>query len=197
MIIGLTGPSGAGKSTVASFFEKKGYRIIDCDGLVHELDRNADYLLKIKEAFGAEYITSGAVDRKKLAGLVFSDGKELDRLNRLIAPMIYKSVMQEIESARQTGENAVVDAPLLFEYALESVCDVTVGVIADRNTAIERLAVRDGRSKEELAARRSFQHDDTFFVDRCDFVIRNDGDRQALFSAFSEIFDSIEKRRSS
>ena len=129
MIIGLTGPSGAGKSTVASFFEKKGYRIIDCDGLVHELDRNADYLLKIKEAFGAEYITSGAVDRKKLAGLVFSDGKELDRLNRLIAPMIYKSVMQEIESARQTGENAVVDAPLLFEYALESVCDVTVGVI--------------------------------------------------------------------
>ncbi len=195
MMIGLTGPSGAGKSTVAALFGAAGYRIIDCDRLVHGLDREASYLEKVREAFGPEYLSDGAVDRKKLGRLVFSDKRELDRLNRLIAPLIYRLVIEQVEAAKRGGRDTVLDAPLLFEYGLESVCDATVGVVTERKKAVERLSVRDGRSEEELLARLASQHDDLFFLARCDFIIRNDGDRAALASAVGEVLNSLEKRR--
>lgn len=196
MMIGLTGPSGAGKSTVAALFGAAGYRIIDCDSLVHGLDKDVRYLEKIGEAFGPEYLSDGAVDRKKLGRLVFSDPKELARLNRLIAPFIYRIVIEQVERAKREGGDTVLDAPLLFEYGLESVCDATVGVVTDRKTSLLRLSVRDGRSEEELLARLGSQHDDSYFLDRCDFIIRNDGSREALYAAFSKVKNSLEKRRS-
>ena len=72
MLIGLTGMSGAGKSTVAALFEKKGFRIIDCDALVHSLYEDIRYLRLIREAFGEKYICGNKVDRKKLGAFVFS-----------------------------------------------------------------------------------------------------------------------------
>lgn len=197
MMIGLTGPSGAGKSTVAALFGAVGFRIIDCDGLVHELDRDALYLEKIRETFGEEYVLDGILNRKKLASLVFSDERELARLNRLIAPFIYRIVIKRIGAAKREGGDTVLDAPLLFEYGLESVCDATVGVVTDRKTALRRLSVRDGKSEEELLARLSAQHDESFFIARCDFIIRNGGSREALCLAFAEVLKSLEKRRNS
>lgn len=196
MIIGLTGPSGAGKSTVAALFREAGYRIIDCDGLVHGLDRNSEYIEKITDGFGGEYVTDGAVDRKKLGTLVFSDREKLALLNRLISPIIYEIVMREIDKANDAGADAVLDAPLLFEYGLEAFCDVTVGIIADPETAVGRLSVRDGRNEMEIRSRRSFQHENEFFVSRCDIIIENNGDLNSLRVAFSDALSQIRRRES-
>lgn len=197
MIVGLTGPSGAGKSTVAVLFRDAGYRVIDCDALVHGMDGDAVYVGQIREAFGERYITEGAVDRKRLASLVFSDGEALSRLNRLIAPLIYERVLREIEKAGGAAADAVVDAPLLFEYGLEVYCDVTVGVVADPEVAVCRLSARDGRDETEIRSRRSSQHDNAFFIRRCDIVIENNGDRNALAAAFSDTLCRLEQRRRS
>ena len=69
MIVGLTGQSGAGKSTVAALFAEAGFRIIDCDALVHTLYGESRYVHKIAEVFGKEYVKDGVVDRKKLGTL--------------------------------------------------------------------------------------------------------------------------------
>ncbi len=196
MMIGLTGPSGSGKSTVAALFREMGYRIIDCDGLVHGLDRNSEYIKKITDSFGGEYVADGAVDRKKLGTLVFSDREKLALLNRLIAPIIYEIVLQEINKANDAGADAVLDAPLLFEYGLEAFCDVTVGVIAEPETAVGRLSVRDGRNEAEIRLRRSSQHENAFFVSRCDIIIENNGDLNSLRAAFSDALSQIRRRES-
>ena len=54
MLIGLTGMSGAGKSTVAALFEKRGFRVIDCDALVHSLYEDWRYAALIKEKVPAK-----------------------------------------------------------------------------------------------------------------------------------------------
>ena len=67
----------AGEGHFAALFEKKGFRVIDCDALVHSLYEDARYLRLIRDAFGGEYIRENRVDRKKLGALVFADPQAL------------------------------------------------------------------------------------------------------------------------
>lgn len=191
MLIGLTGMSGAGKSTVAALFEKKGFRVIDCDALVHSLYEDVRYVRLIADAFGEEYVRKGAVDRKKLGALVFSDPQALKKLNDTVAPFILSAVTVRIQAAKAEELSTVLDAPLLFEYGLEKYCDSVIGVIVDIETAVKRLCVRDGRSEQELRARLYSQHDGMFFREHCDYVLENDGDEGTLSAALDLILEKI------
>ncbi len=191
MLIGLTGMSGAGKSTVAALFEKKGFRIIDCDALVHSLYEDIRYTRLVADAFGEGYIREGRVDRKKLGSLVFSNPEALKKLNETVSPFIMCAVTDRIKAARREETSTVLDAPLLFEYGLEKYCDCVIGVTVDIETAVRRLSVRDRRSEEELRARLRSQHDAAFFSEHCDYVLENDGDGQMLSVALDEILEKI------
>ncbi len=187
MLIGLTGPSGAGKSTIAALFENFGYHIIDCDALVHSLYEDPRYAALIAKTFGEEYLWNGTVDRKKLGALVFSDKNALQKLNETVSPFILRCVTEKIEKAKKANERTVLDAPLLFEYGLESVCDTVVGVVADEAVAIKRLSLRDGKSEKELRSRLSSQHDAAFFRIHCKHIIENNGDITRLASDFAAL----------
>ncbi len=184
MLIGLTGHSGAGKSTVALLFGQSGYRIIDCDALVHALYHDPRYAALIAKTFGDEYCENGVVDRKKLGSLVFSDPDALNKLNRTVSPFIMSCVTERIEQAKAENVPTVLDAPLLFEYGLERYCDTVVGVIADTEIAVKRLAARDGKPENEIRARLQSQHNETFFRTHCDHILENNGDVRALAEAF-------------
>ena len=191
MLIGLTGMSGAGKSTVAALFEKKGFRVIDCDALVHALYEDVRYIRLVGDAFGEEYVRGGAVDRKKLGALVFSDPKALKKLNDTVSPFILREITERIKEARDEEISTVLDAPLLFEYGLEKYCDAVIGVTVDIETAVKRLSVRDGRSEAELRARLRSQHDEAFFLEHCDYILKNEGDGQVLSVALDHILEKI------
>lgn len=191
VLIGLTGMSGAGKSTVASILKRKGFRIIDCDALVHSLYEDIRYLRLIKDAFGEEYIREGAVDRKKLGALVFSDPKALKKLNETVSPFIMRAVTERIREAKADGVSTVLDAPLLFEYGLERYCDAVIGVTVEMETAVKRLCARDHRNEEELRARLRSQHDSAFFKEHCDHVLENNADEEALAMALEGILEKI------
>ena len=191
MLIGLTGMSGAGKSTVAAWFEKRGFRLIDCDALVHSLYEDWRYATLVEEAFGPEYIREGSVDRKKLGTLVFSDSAALQKLNKTVSPFIMNAVTERIVSAKKQDIATVLDAPLLFEYGLEKYCDIVIGVATDIETAVRRLSVRDGRGEEEIRSRLASQHDLSFFRERCDYVLENNGDLQTLARNFEDMMEKI------
>ena len=63
-----------------------------------------------------------------------------------------------IAQAGRDGTKAVViDAPLLFEAALDEECDVVVFVDTPRQVRLERLKARSGWDEAELARREKAQ----------------------------------------
>ncbi|HOL49922.1 MAG TPA: dephospho-CoA kinase, partial [bacterium] len=82
--IGLTGVFGSGKSTVSQIFRKMGIPVISCDVIVNRLLKSEKIKEKIAETFGYEYfLKNGEIDKKKLAGLVFSSSIKREHLNKI------------------------------------------------------------------------------------------------------------------
>jgi len=190
-VLGLTGPTGAGKSTVAAFFEKKGFAVINADETAKYVRENSPEVKRaLADAFGQDLITDGSVDRKKLAQRAFSSKESTEKLNAILLPPIADEIRRRALSLKKDGARAVIlDAPLLFEAGLEGLCDLTVAVLAEREMRLARIIERDGLSKDSAESRMAAQHDDSFYSSRADRVIRNGGNEQELLSSL----ESIEK----
>ncbi|MBP3395557.1 MAG: dephospho-CoA kinase, partial [Clostridia bacterium] len=74
----------------------------------------------------------------------------------------------------------LIDAPQLFEAHADRECDLVVAVLAPQELRLARIVARDGITAEAATHRIDAQHDDTFFKDRCDAVLINDGDTASL-----------------
>ncbi|MBQ9745713.1 MAG: dephospho-CoA kinase [Clostridia bacterium] len=200
MIIGLTGESGAGKSTVARLLEMYGFYIIDCDAISRTLDTDREYVAKIERTFGeaAVHFYGGVkrVNRKALGALVFGKCAAADavkKLNAVSHPIIIARVHESIALAKAAGKSAVIDAPLLFEAGLDSVCDVTVGVIAPVEARIARLCARDGISADVALGRFANQKDDAFLKKHCTYIISNDKGSEELAAGVLAVTQKITK----
>lgn len=158
LVIGILGGIGSGKSTVSTMFEKLGAFRVDADELAHAVLRESDVISEIKDAWGEEVFTGDAVDRKKLAEAVFSSQKEVNRLNAIIHPKVISGIEEEISRIRRENVKSVVlDAPLLAESGLNSMCDVLVFVDTPLETRKERAALRNALSGKDFEHREKFQ----------------------------------------
>ena len=192
MIIGLTGGSGTGKSTASRFFGERNFLIIDCDRLAREVcSPGEECLEEIKQTFGNGVIdTDGTLKRRVLAEIVFSDKDKLSLLNSITHKHIVFRIHNILEETR--CKNAVIDAPLLFEAGLDSICDITLAVLSLPENRIERICKRDGISEKEANARISSQQDDSYYRERCTYIMENNGDVESLFEKLNEVFGGID-----
>jgi dephospho-CoA kinase len=89
MLVCITGKVGSGKSTALKIIKSQGYHVLSMDDYIHRLYFNGKIGYKlIKKHFGTDFVNSEKVDRKKLGKLVFSDKKSLEKLNRLMIPIM-------------------------------------------------------------------------------------------------------------
>ena len=98
-ILGVTGGIGAGKSTVSGLLQRNyGAEIIDTDKISRKIyEIGAPAYEKVLAQFGREYLREdGSIDRKKLAGLVFTDEEALKRLNAIAHPAIQEEVERRL-----------------------------------------------------------------------------------------------------
>lgn len=177
-ITGLTGMSGAGKSTAARIFAESGFEVIDCDLVARTVvEKGRPALAEIAETFPEGVITpEGELDRRKLAGIVFSDREKLGRLNDLIYPYITYRIICEITAhAARGGRLVMLDAPTLFESGADRLCDTVVSVVGDREHCMERIMKRDGLTPEQAEQRLSSQHGAEFYREHSEFCIENNG----------------------
>ncbi len=174
-IVGLTGGFGTGKSTVARMFGLFGARIIDADKISHGLIKpREEACRKIIRLFGKEILTKfGIINRRKLAGIVFSDRKSLAKINKIMHPAIIRRMKQEIKSAKE--DIVVLDAPLLLETGLDRLVDTVVVVNANLDNQIKRIQKRAALSKSEIIARIKSQIPLKKKLHLADFVIDNNG----------------------
>ncbi len=194
-IIGITGPTGAGKTTVLRAWESLGAAVLDCDRVYHELTAGcAPMLAELRERFGnGIFDADGRLLRKELGAVVFRDETALADLNAITHRYIRREVERCVEQERAAGRlGVVIDAIALLESGLGELCDVTVAVTADEELRVRRIMERDGVGEEYARLRVSAQRPSEYFEQRCDYVLRNDGDDPAELAAQARaLFRSI------
>ena len=172
MIIGITGGTGCGKTTLLREIEARGGLVLDCDAIYHELLTRDGVLLSAIDARFPGVVENGTLQRKKLGAIVFADAQALADLNTITHGAVKAEVLRRLETAPAL---AAIDAIALFEGGLAELCDTTVAVTAPAETRVERLVARDGITREYAENRIKAQHDEDWFAQRCDRVLRNDG----------------------
>lgn len=149
-ILGLTGGIGTGKSTVSNFFRSYGCTVINSDTVARMVVAPGTLgLAEVVKAFGVSVTENGrglSLDRRALRELVFSDAASLERLNRIMYPLIMAEMKKQILAA--SGVYTVVEAPLLFEYGVESLTDRILCMVSDTETQIQRTMERDHCSRD-------------------------------------------------
>ena len=193
-ILGITGGTGCGKTTALRTLEELGALIIDCDAVYHGLlIENKEMLAEIDSAFPG-VVTGGVLDRKALGAVVFSDAEALARLNGITHSYVGREIDRLLESwALSGGRLAAIDAIELFGGNLARRCKATFAVLADRDKRIERIMARDGITREYAALRVDAQKPDSYFEEKCDYILKNNSTeeefREKCRSKFLEVID--------
>ena len=196
IIVGLTGQSGAGKTTVCSTFEKNGFAIINADIVAREvMSKGSECLDETVSVFGDILSEDGTLDRKKLAGIVFSDSDKLSVYENIIFPYIISSIKEKIDMYKKEMYNYILlDAPTLFESKADGLCDIIVSVIADRDIRLNRILKRDSITLHEAESRLNSQKNDDFYMGKSDYVIKNNGSLSELENNTMDVVNSIKEQ---
>lgn len=158
-IIGLTGGIGSGKSTVSAMLQDLGATVVDADeGARKVVEPGQPALEEIRERFGGDVFGSdGALDRDRLADVVFADEGARENLNAITHPRVRAWMAERMQAAAAAGAAAVVlDIPLLFESGLTAGLDDIVVVWSPVETQVAR-AVGRGFREDDVRARVAAQ----------------------------------------
>lgn len=186
--VGLTGPSGAGKSMASAVAAEKGFFVIDCDKTARKaVEPGTPGLSALVSAFGDGILgADGFLNRKELAAAAFSSAEKTELLNKTLLPHIAALIEPEL-----CREYVLLDAPTLYESGLDKKCDVTVAVLADVSERTERIIRRDGLTLNEARLRISAGKPDSFYLERADKILYNNGDFKSFLSDAEELFEII------
>lgn len=196
IIIGLTGRISSGKSTVASIMEKAEdrVRVLDVDAIAKDIyKKNTGIKVDLKKVFGQEIIDdSENILYGKLAKIVFSDQIELNKLNRLMFPLIRRKIRSMVKSDKD-NDYIIIDAAVLFDAKLDLLCDFIVLVDTDENlrkTFLKNKNLNDN----EIELRIEGQHI-KINESRVDFRIINDSGIENLKKKTLNIFKAVKKNK--
>jgi dephospho-CoA kinase len=174
--VGITGNIGSGKSTVSKIFKVLGVPVFHADDEAREIYGNAWFRELLKERFGNGIFTGeGAVDRRKLAAIVFNDPKALEFLNSHIHPFV-RDKFDEWINRPAVGRFVLYEAAILFESGHYRNMDGIITVTAPEELRMERIMKRDRVSEKEVRVRMKNQWPEADKIKNADWVIRNDGD---------------------
>lgn len=203
-IIGLTGGIASGKSSVADKLEKLGAGIVNCDKLAHDLYMPGKCCYKaILENFGPNVVqTDGFIDRKALGDIVFNDKAQLDKLNKLVWPMILEEAKKEIKKFHAKDFDVIIlEAAVLIQANWRDVCHDIWTCIIPQEEAIKRVMTRNGLTEEQAKLRIQVQPSNVEQVNAANVVIctlwSHDITREQVQKAWDELQTFLSKHRKS
>jgi dephospho-CoA kinase len=193
-LIGLTGGAGSGKSTVAAMFRELGAAIVDADEAAHAVYApGTPGFEAVAHEFGPEFVSDGAIDRRKLGDHVFKDPAALARLNAIVHPLVRQWMAERtVEAAERGAEVVIQDVPLLFENRLQGLFSETVLVYASPSTQVRRLVERgvpETRAQAMLAAQMPIDEKRAL----ADYVIDNEGSLESTREQVASVWRRISR----
>lgn len=178
LVIGIVGGIGSGKSTVARMLAELGASVIDADALGRELLEVPELKDELTRMWGREILDkAGKIDRSRLARQAFADRQNLEQLNALVHPLLLKRLRRKLEAHRAANDHPllIIDAALLLEWGLDTICDKLVFVGAHLELRNKRVQGQRQWEPDELARRENLQLPLSQKQARADYFIDNSG----------------------
>lgn len=202
--VGLTGGLASGKSTVAKLLAEAGFQVVDADAIVAELYAPGQPGARaVAEIFGANYLDKGgAVDKPRLARLVFADDAARASLEAAIHPLV-RAFFSRLGTAAVDSTNLasarsrpiVLEATRLVEAGYAPDFDLIVTVEASPEIRLARAVAR-GLPREEALRRLAAQGDGSARREAAHRVLENNGTPEELRAQVDALIAEIRRRAS-
>lgn len=193
-LFGLTGGIASGKSAVAARLRARGVPVIDADALAREaVAIGSEGLAEVVKAFGQEVLTpEGALDRKKVAAIVFGDDAKRRALNAIVHPRVTALTFENAARLRDEGHPlACYEAALIVENGVADAFRPLVVVAAPEEVQVARACARDQATPEEARARIRAQMPLAEKTKVADFVVENTGTLADLEARTDQVLADI------
>jgi len=191
-IIGITGSIASGKSTVTEFLRQQGYKVIDADQVVHELQEPGGRLYQaLLSTFGSSILQEdGRLDRPKLGAMIFGNPELLAQSSQIQNQIIREELAGRRDLLAETEDIFFMGLPLLCELGYETWFDQVWLVDVTEETQLCRLMARNALSQEEAEKRIAAQLSLLEKRKRANVLIDNNG---PLEETLRQIRDALQK----
>jgi dephospho-CoA kinase len=186
----LTGGLASGKSTVAALLAERGAHVFDADEIVSELYApGGPGEAAARELFDSDVVgPDGAIERARIARVVFTDPAKRHALEARIHPMVGAEIERRFAEAERAGARvAVAEASQLLEAATEGRYDRVVLVTAPEEERVRRWS-DEGGDPEDARRRMAAQISPDEARLRADDVVVNDGSLADLARKVEELY---------
>jgi dephospho-CoA kinase len=197
LLLGVTGGIASGKTTVANMLKELGAPIVDFDLISRQVvDPGQPALKDIVDYFGKQVLKEdGTMDRKKVSDIVFRDFEKRKKLESFIHPRLGEIVNRQINEYAARDPEAIIQVvvPLMIEFNMQWMYHKLLLVYIPREMQVERLAKRDGISREEAAQILKSQLPIDEKLGYADFVIHNDKSLEETRRQVEELWQTLKK----
>ena len=192
MTIGITGGVGAGKSQILSYIEERyNSKVIRADEVAHLLEEPGHECYdRIVALLGSDVLQEdGAIDKKKMAAVIFNDKEKLSGINAIIHPEVKKYIIEQIQTEKKAEviDFLFIEAALLIEEHYDEIVDEMWYIHTDIEICSKRLAQSRQYSAERIANIMRGQLSEEEFRKHCSVVIINNGDLEETYKQINYI----------
>jgi dephospho-CoA kinase len=187
--LGVTGGIGSGKTTVCRIFRVLGVPVFVADIEARRL-LNTDTSIRkeIIAITGEDLYSTGELDRKELARLIFNKPELLRRVNASVHPAILR-IFDEW-AGKSEAPYVIMEAAILFEAKADVLVDRVAAISAPVEERIARVMGRNDLSREEVIERINNQLEDEEREEQSYYVINN-ADNEMIIPEILKIHDDM------
>ena len=187
--LGVTGGIGSGKTTVCRIFRVLGVPVFVADVAARQL-MNTDHAIRkeINAITGEDLYTTGELDRKELARLIFNRQELLRRVNEVVHPAVLR-IFDEW-AGKSESPYVIMEAAILFEARADTMVDRVAAISAPVEERIARVMGRNDLSREEVMERINNQLEDDEREEQSYYVINN-ADNEMIIPEILKIHDDM------
>lgn len=181
----LCGGLASGKSMVRRFLGDAGIETVDADRVGHAVLEPGGPASAEVAARWPSVVVDGAIDRQRLAAIVFDDVAELAELESITHPHIFDLIRTRVEGI---DGSVAVEVPVLSDALGPGWRRM---VVDSRDEIRLRRAIARGMTETEARARMAAQPSRRQWLAAADLVIPNHGTEVELEEAVARLVDLL------
>jgi len=155
--------------------------VIYADDISKEILAN-DSIAKseIIKLFGSQSFEGKEINKIYIADQIFSDQKNLKKINSILHPRVQKKIEELIEESFKSSNLVFVEAALIYESKFEKMFDYIVLVSAETEIRMKRFTSAKNASENDFFKREDNQIKQETKQKKADFIFTNNGSKSEL-----------------